>query len=166
LNCSEDEILVAELYRLEVGHLSRLAPIQPTGSMPPAELLAALAVHAQARFQASLIVVFLRHPEFSAALPLALEHLSPLAADTLKLYYQAAVYPQRELGPDLQSRSQNWTPLPDLFSLELGLPPPRALSRDQGVVRTLCVHLAKCTGSDQDGRSIGQSHTVTTCPSF
>jgi hypothetical protein len=118
----QDEALVAELYRLEVRHLSRLAPVQVAYPMPPAELLAALATHPQARFQASLILVFLRHPEFSAALPSTLEHLSQPAADTLKLYYQAAAYLQRELGPELQSRLNNLDPLPDFFSAELGVP--------------------------------------------
>ncbi len=123
----DDEALVAELYRLGVRHLSRLAPFQPASSMPPVDLLAALAKHPQARFQASLVLVFLRHPEFSAALPAALVQLSQPAADTLRLYYQAAVYLQRELEPELQGRMENWQLLPDLFSPDLGLPPAETI---------------------------------------
>ena len=123
----QDELLVAELYRLDVRHLRRLAPIQSPGALEPAELLAALAAHPQARLQASLILVFLRHPEFSAALATALEHLSAPAADTLKLYYQAAAYLQRELEPEVRSRLKNWTPLPDFFSAEFRLPPTESI---------------------------------------
>jgi hypothetical protein len=123
----QDERLVAELYRLDVRHLSRLAPVQSSSAMQPAELLAALATHPQARFQASLILVFLRHPEFSAALHTALAHMSAPAADTFKLYYQAAAYLQRELEPEVRSRLKNWTPLPDFFSAELRLPPAESI---------------------------------------
>ena len=83
--------------------------------MSPVALLTALARHPQARFQASLILVFLRCPTFSVAVPQVLERLKEPATLTLKLYYQAAVYLQRELGSELKARLDNWQLLPDLF---------------------------------------------------
>lgn len=145
LALDQDEALVGELYRLEIRHLSRLATYPPAGSIPPEKLLAALAAHPQARFQASLILVFLRHPELSAALPAALEHLETPAINTLKLYYQAAAYLQRELELELRGRLENWQLLPDLFSAQLGLPSAASIRPEP-------------RGSQDALRALGEAH--------
>jgi len=117
-----DEQLVAELYRLGVRHLVRFSDEAPEQGMSPADLIAALAQHPQARFRAALILLFLRHPEFaSEVLPVA-DHLDWAAAITLRLYYQAAVYLQRESEPQLRPYLENWRWLPDFFSQNYGLP--------------------------------------------
>lgn len=51
-----------------------------------------------------------------------LESLADPAADTLRLYYQAAAYLRPELETELKRYSDDLTSLPDLFSAELGLP--------------------------------------------
>lgn len=127
---NQDEALVAELHRLGVRHLARFTSTMPKTPMPPGDLLAALARHPQARFQASLILLLLRQPALSTRVPQALERLEKRAALTLKLYYQAAVYLQRELEPEMTVRLDNWQLLPDLFSTELGLPPAESVQPD------------------------------------
>lgn len=119
---TSEELLVAELHRLGVRHLARLATAAANDPLPPAHVLAALAAHPQARLQGALILLFLRQPPYAQALPAALAQLDPCAAVSLKLYYQAAVYLQRELAARLRSRPECRQTLPDLFSAELGLP--------------------------------------------
>ena len=123
LTAQSDEQLVAELHRLGVRHLIRYSDGRMDDGLPPAELMAALAHHPQARFRATLILLFLRHPEFGAGVRRAADRLDQAAALTLKLYYQAAVYLQRELEPELKPQLKNWQRLPDLFSQAYRLPP-------------------------------------------
>ena len=118
----QDEALVAELHRLGVRHLVRLAPESVYPPAPPAALIAGLAGHGQARFRGALILLFLRRPSLSSAALEALNGLAGSAADTLRLYYQAAVYLRPELEAELKRYSDELSPLPDLFSAELGLP--------------------------------------------
>jgi hypothetical protein len=77
--------------------------------------------------QAALILLFLRQPQYSARVPGLLRQLAGSAAVTLELYYQAAVYLQRELEPLLRARFANWEILPDYFSAVLGLPPAASI---------------------------------------
>ena len=117
-----DELIVAELHRLGVTHLARLSVVTSQQDWEPKDLLAALASHSEARFQASLILLFLRRPEYGHAVGDALATLDSRTSTSLKLYYQAAAYLQRELAPELSTRLSNWEPLNDLFSQALGLP--------------------------------------------
>ncbi len=117
-----DEALVAELYRLGVQHLARFTAT-PAPCLAPVELLTTLAQHPQARLRAALVLLFLRQPELSHALQPALAQLAAPAALTLKLYYQAAAYLQRELAASLQAAVKPWFWLPDYFSTELNAPP-------------------------------------------
>lgn len=119
-----DETLVAHLHRLGVTHLARLAPADVATDLEPADLLAALASHPQARFRSALVLLFLRQPEFAAAAPMALQRCSPEAAMTLRLFYQAAAYLQPTLAADLRRVAVAARPLPDLFSRDLALPAP------------------------------------------
>lgn len=123
-----DEILVAELHRLGVRHLARLKAVEPLPvPMPPADLIAGPVASDDARLQAALILLFLRQPAYNQDLPEARAKLSSTAAAEVKLYYQAAVYLQKELEPSLRAYLADWQPLPDLFSSELGLPAPGAI---------------------------------------
>jgi hypothetical protein len=126
------ESLVAELHRLGVRHLARLAPAAATG-MPPADLLRALAEHPEARLRAALILVFLRRPEFAHLVPSVVAAMPETPPYTLKLYYQAAVYLQGELAPVLRDKVPGWEPLPDRFSGEFGLPAAGVVSTDEGL---------------------------------
>ncbi|HEY3291650.1 MAG TPA: hypothetical protein VGK87_16075 [Anaerolineae bacterium] len=117
-----DDNLVAELYRLGVRHLSYSAG-HSFRSLSSADLIAGLAESTSARINSSLILLFLRHPEFSTAVADILPHVAESAADTLKLYYQAATYLQRELRPQLISLLGKQCDLPDLFSREFHTPP-------------------------------------------
>jgi hypothetical protein len=119
-----DEALVAELHRLGVRHLVRLRPEAAYAPMPRTELIAGLAGHRQARFRGALILLFLRRPSLSGVVVDAVNRLSGPAADTLRLYYQAATYLRPEVEAELQAYSDDVAPLPDLFSVELGLPAP------------------------------------------
>lgn len=116
-----DELLVAELYRRGVRHLARLLDEEFTPPTP-VELLTGLAQSPTARVRNALILLFLRCPELHTVVPSALAQLPSSAANTLRLYYQAAVYLQADLRADLQTYLPHWTPLPDLFSTELQLP--------------------------------------------
>ena len=117
-----DEHLVAELHRLGISHLARLKIDPEHKPMPPAALIAALAGHSAARIQGALIPLYLRRPDLQPYLVQALERLDRPAAFNLQLYYQAAVYLQRELAPVLVSKLDRYSVLPDLFSAALGLP--------------------------------------------
>ena len=121
---NQDEALVAEMHRLGVRHLVRLWPATIYPPLPPAELIAGLAAHRQARFRGALILLFLRRPSLSGATPGALSTLAGPAADTLRLYYQAAAYLRPEVDAELRRYSDDLAALPDLFSAELGLPAP------------------------------------------
>lgn len=123
-----DEQLVAQLHRLGVCHLARLSVDAPPVGVPPVELLAALAAHPQSRMRSAVILLFLRRPEFANHARLAVQQLDESAANTLRLFYQAAVYLQQDLEPELRAYLKDWRPLPDLFSLELGLPPARTVA--------------------------------------
>jgi hypothetical protein len=116
-----DELLIAELHRRGITHLS-LSHCPSTDILSDVELIAALAESQSARLNASLILLFLRHPELSNSLPDALNRIIEPAVSTLMLYYQAAVYLQRELEPQLHSLVGHSDDLPDLFSQVLNTP--------------------------------------------
>jgi hypothetical protein len=142
------ERLVAELHRLGVRHLARLAEIEPPSPpMPPAELIAGLALSGDARLQAALILLFLRQPAYSHYLPDAFLKLPQALATEVKLFYQAAVYLQVDLAVKLQAYLPLWLELPDLFSEELDLPTVGSLSSAEALV-VLGQRHAQLTGLD------------------
>ncbi len=119
----DDERLVIELHRLGIGHLARLKTSPEHSPIPPERLIAALAAHSEARLNGALVLLFLRQPAYHQYLPEVMELLNAQDAITLRLYYQAAVYLQRELAPGLGERLAQYSTLPDLFSKTQGLPP-------------------------------------------
>src|SRR5258707_12562672 len=112
-----DECLVADLHRIGLRHLVRRQPSAAYPPLPPAALIAGLAGHRQARLRGALILLFLRRPSLSGAAVEALRALTGPAADTLRLYYQAAVYLRPEVAAELQAYSDDLAPLPDFFSV-------------------------------------------------
>jgi hypothetical protein len=67
-----------------------------------------------------LILLFLRQPQLWEFVPTLIGQLERDARLALTMYYQAAVYLQRELAHQPTLKAQ--TPLPDLFSREYDLP--------------------------------------------
>ena len=120
---AEEERIVAELEQLGVTYLSRREAQSATETRPPEKLLADLSRQPSARVREAIIALLLAHPEYAAAVPVALNQLTPAEQTTLRVFYTAAVLLQQEyaeqLHPYLVAR---WQPLPDLFSTELGLP--------------------------------------------
>ncbi len=105
---SGDQI-VAELARLNVRffHPVEVAPY----TAAPARLLASMAVSDEPKLRMALVVLFTENPDLSAHVEEAVRliHPSPYG-EALRLYYQAAVYLQAEIG--LRGRPQ----LADLYS--------------------------------------------------
>jgi hypothetical protein len=127
----EEERIVAELGLLGIRYLSRRTSARVEGVRPPDALLADLVRQPSARVRAAVIAVLLAHPEYAAAVPVALEKLAPAERLTLQLFYTAAVLLQQEHTERLL-RFVASRQIPDRFSAELGLPesasPPEQLS--------------------------------------
>ncbi|MEZ4674872.1 MAG: hypothetical protein R2932_11590 [Caldilineaceae bacterium] len=86
-------------------------------------LLLALLEQPDTRLRLAVIPLLIRHPELAACVQSLVGQIDPALVIELQTYYMAAVYLQRlwktRLGFYLDTR----TPLPDLFSRQLGLPP-------------------------------------------
>ena len=114
--------LTAELQAHGLAFLVGEQPAPSTPRLSSAKLLADLAQQQDARLRASLIALFLSNAAATDAVPVALSQLDDETQMTLKLYYTAAVILQVKYTKRLRLLSPDWFPLPDLFSLELGLP--------------------------------------------
>ncbi len=91
-------------------------------TLPPAELLAALAKQTEARLRLAIIPLLLRRPDLASAVPEAVHRLDEPAQTTLKLFYTAAMLLQQIYGDHLAAVGVRPTEiLPDLFSTELDL---------------------------------------------
>jgi hypothetical protein len=108
--------LTSALRALGVNFIMGGHGVKETLHTRPAQLLKALAQSEEARLRLSLIPLFLEHPEYVAHVQDAAHQLEPAARLTLQCYYTAAVW--------LAKKYQlSGTPLPDVFSEELGLNP-------------------------------------------
>jgi hypothetical protein len=117
---SDDE-LVSELWARDVrflmGRQNTSVPL-----LDPEHLIASLAQSADARVRLSLIPLFLRHPEFTANVQSADKMLSTQTGQTvLRFYYTATVLLQKKYQERLNKIFGKQTPLPDLFSNQLGI---------------------------------------------
>ena len=120
---TEEERLVGELALLGIRYLSRQSSFQASQVRPPEVLLADLVRQPSARVRAAVIAVLLSHPEYAEAVPAAVKRLRPSEELTLQSFYTAAVLLQQEHADRLQPLlATQWQWLPDLFSVELGLP--------------------------------------------
>jgi hypothetical protein len=117
----EEERIVAELESLGVRYLSRHTVDRAESIRPADVLLADLVRQPSARVRAAVIALLLAHPEYSDAVPAALERLRPAEGMTLRLFYTAAVLLQQEHA----ERLRPFVPgdrLPGRFAVDLGLP--------------------------------------------
>jgi hypothetical protein len=123
--------LVAALRQRGVDYL---APSDAQGDpLDDAALIATLAAHDDPRLRQSLIALFLVHPERAPLVPALRASLPGPAATELVAHYMAAVYLQTMWAIRLGHYQAPLLPLPDYFSLELGLPRPNELYGKAGL---------------------------------
>ncbi len=119
----ERERLVAALREQGIRFL---APGDARAGQPlaPQALLEQLAASDDARLRVSLIPLFILHPSLARWVPVVLPEMDEPARRELITAYMAAVYLQRmwSIRLGLYLPEMDW--LPDLFSADLGLPPP------------------------------------------
>lgn len=128
----KEERVVAELSLLGITYLSRLNNEHIEEPREGWILLADLVRQPSSRVRTAAIALLLEHPEFSSQIPKAISRLRSKNRITLKLFYTASVILQQIHAKQFQkSQGLNFSWLPDLFSIELGLsknlPPERAL---------------------------------------
>ena len=120
----DDETIVAEIDALGVrlfhkGDEVRSQNVEPVQPAQPALLLASMAASDEVRIGMALVVLFLEQPTMSNQVESAVGLLSPARAEQMRLFYQAAVYLQREIG------ARGKANLPDLYSGRYGSPKPK-----------------------------------------
>jgi hypothetical protein len=118
---TDEDRLVAELELLGITYLSRHAPTAVDSVRAPHELLSDLIRQPSARVRGALIAVLLLHPDLVTAVPAAMSRLSQAEQTTLRILYTASVILQAKYADRLQIIAPSTRPLPDLFSLGLGL---------------------------------------------
>lgn len=124
---SHQDFLTSDHLAYELGRLgvpfvrSETGAALPT-SIPPAQLLAALAASDEARLRLALIPLFLMHPDYAAHAPEVAVQLAPVPRLLFRCYYTAAMLLQQIHAERLHSIVGPLVALPDLFSSELGLP--------------------------------------------
>ncbi|MBN2547936.1 MAG: hypothetical protein JXB15_02165 [Anaerolineales bacterium] len=111
-----------ELHRLGIHFLRFPDQSLETRPLSPVELLASLASHSEARMRLALIPLLLWHPEYADAVHLASRRLASSSRLVLQCYYTAAVLLQQMYSARLQTLGASLQPLPDLYSVQLGLP--------------------------------------------
>ncbi|MBN1429922.1 MAG: hypothetical protein JXB07_16250 [Anaerolineae bacterium] len=121
---TQEELLVAEIEKIGIHYLSRQTSYEARQIRPPQHLLVDLLRQPSSRVRTSVIAVLLAHPEYAQVVPQVLPHLALSDQVTLKLFYTAAVFLQRQHAERLKTfLARQWKWLPDLFSVELGLTP-------------------------------------------
>jgi hypothetical protein len=115
------DFLVAELQARGLPYLVGPQPAPATPRLDNHQLLAQLAIQQDARLRSALIPLFLQQPYLTNALSAALAMLSDEQKKTLKVYYTAAVLLQADYRDQLMASIAGWHPLPDHFSVELGI---------------------------------------------
>jgi len=123
LSLIDEERLIAELEQLGVRYLSCMTSIKAQHIRSPHQLLADLVQQPSSRVRAAWIALLLARPAYGEYVPAALKQLTPEQAQTLKLFYTAAVLLQHQYATPLQrflGKDYQW--LTDFFSAELNLP--------------------------------------------
>ena len=113
--------LISELHALGLHFVIGNQTPSMNRRLAPATLLAGLAQQTDGRMEMALIALFLYEPTFAEAVDEALEKLDETSQVNLKLFYTAAMLLQQIHAKRLRPLCI-WQPLPDLFSLELGIP--------------------------------------------
>lgn len=118
---TDEDRLVVELELLGIAYLSRHGPTSVDSVRAPHELLSDLIRQPSARVRGAIIAVLLLHPDLATAVPAAMSRLSQADQTTLRVFYTASVILQAKYAARLQLNAASTRPLPDWFSLGLGL---------------------------------------------
>ena len=117
--------------------ISYLAPSDAVASEAPEtneQLLFALLNQDDSRMRLAIVPLLLRHPGISESVPELVARLDDVASLDLQTLYMAAVYLQRNWRSRLSIYLDDVTLLPDLFSHQMGLPPPQDRFGKTGLV--------------------------------
>lgn len=121
---NEHDQLVAKLREAGVRYLVPTdARLDETQSIDPLNLIRQLAESDDPRLRHSLIGLFILHSDWSDFAQQLSDQLTEPARTELIAHYMAAVYLQRKWRTRL-GFYMDVQPLPDLFSVQLGLPLP------------------------------------------
>ena len=118
------ESLVAALRQRGVSYLAPSDAVACEALESSEQLLTALLCQNDSRLRLAMIPLLLRQPELADCMPALTARLHPDLALELQTLYMAAVYLQRNWLSRLRLYLNSMELLPDLFSRQLGLPPP------------------------------------------
>lgn len=118
------ETLVAMLRERGVGYLAPSDAVATEAIASDDALLIALLEQPDSRLQLALIPLLLRQPDLASRVSALVNQIDAGLAIELKTLYMAAVYLQRLWKTRLSFYLDTTNLLPDLFSQQLGLPPP------------------------------------------
>lgn len=141
---AEREVLVAELRDRGIRFLTPSDAEPGPERLSDAQLLTTLAQHPDPRLRLALIPWFLLHPEIHTVVSSVIHQLPPSARTELQALYMAAVYLQRLWRTRLSLYLGAFEELPDLFSRELGLPPPEERHGKVGLHALAEWHAKQC----------------------
>ncbi len=118
------ESLVAALRDRGIAYLAPSDAVAREVFETHERLLCALLRQDDSRLRLAIVPLLLRHPEISASVPALAARLDDTVSLELQTLYMAAVYMQRNWRSRLSIYLDEVTLLPDLFSRQMGLPPP------------------------------------------
>jgi len=117
------ETLVAQLSQRAVTYLAPSDAVAIEAIASEDALLVALLEQHDSRLRLALIPLLIRHPDLAGHVSHLVDQLDSTLAVELQTLYMAAVYLQRLWKTRLGFYLDATTPLPDLFSQRLALPP-------------------------------------------
>ena len=120
------ETLVAALREWGISWLAPGDAASDPALTSPETLLYALLRQPDSRLQLAIVPLLLRNPPLAAHIPRLVARLDARLALELQTLYMAAVYMQRHWKSRLGLYLDDMSLLPDLFSRQMGLPPPEA----------------------------------------
>ena len=128
------ESLVAALRDRGISYLAPSDAVAREVLETHEQLLCALLHQDDSRLRLAIVPLLLRHPEISQSVPDLAARLDDSASLELQTLYMAAVYLQRNWRSRLSIYLDDVTLLPDLFSHQMGLPPPEDRFGKTGLV--------------------------------
>jgi hypothetical protein len=118
---TKTDILIENLTLRNVPYFFHADFESPVPLLSNVELLSGLASHEEARIKLGLIPLLLRHPEIGLDAPQVCATTARYHQTTFQLYYTAAVLLQEVHAEELKSLLGEQPPLPDWFSVALGV---------------------------------------------
>ncbi len=119
---AQRETLVALLRERGVRYLAPSDAVATEEIGSDEALLLTLLQQSDTRLRLALIPLLLRHPDLAEHVATLVDQADPETVLDMQTLYMAAVYLQR-LWKTRLGFYLNFTPLPDLFSQQMGLPP-------------------------------------------